>query len=79
MRQVLDILRLAHEGGRSQREIAGSLALAQSTVSECLARLRASGLKWPLAPEMDETALETQLFTRAPVPARGHCTRKRQD
>ena len=32
MRKVLDILRLAHEGGRSQREIAGSLALSQSTV-----------------------------------------------
>jgi hypothetical protein len=31
MRKLLDILRLAHDGGRSQREIAGSLALSQST------------------------------------------------
>jgi transposase len=68
MRKVLDILRLSHEGGRSQREIAGSLALSQSTVSECLARFRASGLAWPLAPEVDEAALEGRLFTRAPVP-----------
>ena len=68
MRKVLDILRLAHEGGRSQREIAGSLVLSQSTVSECLARFRARGLAWPLAPEVDEVALEGRLFTRLPGP-----------
>jgi hypothetical protein len=69
MRKVLDMLRLAHEGGRSQREIAGSLALSQSTVSECLARFRASGLTWPLAPEINEAALEGWLFARPTVPA----------
>src|SRR5665213_2953041 len=71
MRKVLDILRLAHEGGRSQREIAGSLALSQSTVSECLARFRASGLAWPLAPELDEATLEARLFARSPLPIAG--------
>jgi transposase len=69
MRKVLDILRLAHEGKRSQREIAGSLALSQSTVSECLARFRASGLSWPLAPEIDEGELEGRLFARPRLPA----------
>jgi len=71
MRKVLDILRLAHEGGRSQREIAGSLALSQSTVSECLSRFRASGLAWPLPPEVDETTLEARLFARPALPAGG--------
>lgn len=69
MRKVLDILRLAHEGGRSQREIAGSLALSQSTVSECLSRFRASGLSWPLALEVDEATLEARLFARSMLPA----------
>lgn len=69
MRKVLDILRLAHEGGRSQREIAGSLALSQSTVSECLSRFRASGLAWPVPPAVDEAALEAQLYARPMLPA----------
>jgi hypothetical protein len=73
MRKVLDILRLAHDGGRSQREIAGSLALSQSTVSECLARFRASGLAWPLAPDVDEAAFDRSHPThRLKVPPSPH-------
>ena len=68
MRKVLDILRLALEGGRSQREIAGSLALSQRTVSVCLSRFRASGLPWPVPPECDEATLARRLFARSPLP-----------
>ncbi|MGH7621619.1 MAG: IS21 family transposase, partial [Gemmatimonadaceae bacterium] len=68
MRKVLDILRLAHEGGRGQREIAASLSVSQSTVSECLSRFRASGLSWPLAGAIDEAMLEARLFVRPMIP-----------
>jgi transposase len=64
MRQVVDVLRLTHEQHRSQREIAQSLGLAQSTVSEYRRRFAASGLPWPLPPELDEAALEARLFRR---------------
>lgn len=68
MRKVLDILRLAYEGGRSQREIAVSLALSQSTVSLCLSRFRASGLPWPVPADCDEGMLDRRLFARSPLP-----------
>ena len=64
MRHVLDVLRLTHEQHRSQREIAQSLGLAQSTVSEYRRRFAESGLPWPLPPEVDEAALEARLFAR---------------
>jgi transposase len=68
MRKVLEVLRLTYEARRSQREIAGSLALSQSSVSECLGRFRASGLTWPLPPDLDEAALEARLFARPTLP-----------
>jgi transposase len=69
MRKVLEVLRLAHEHGRSQREIATSLALSQSTVNDYLRRFEASGLAWPLPSEVDESALDAQLFARPSVAA----------
>lgn len=69
MRKVHDVLRLAHEGRRSQREIARSLALSQSTVSDYLARFQASGLAWPLTSDLDEAALEARLFVPTSGPA----------
>lgn len=69
MRKVLEVLRLAYEHGRSQREIAASLVLSQSTVSDYLRRFRASGLAWPLPAELSEPALEAQLFARPAQPA----------
>ncbi|MGH7713276.1 MAG: IS21 family transposase [Gemmatimonadaceae bacterium] len=68
MRKVLEVLRLAHEQGRSQREIASSLALSQSTVSNYLARFAASSVGWPLPPDLDEAGLEARLFARQPFP-----------
>src|SRR5437762_993180 len=72
MRQVFDMLRLAHEGGRSQHEIATSLGIAQSTVSLCLSRFRASGLACPVPADCDEAALERRLFARPALPAAAH-------
>ncbi len=68
MRKVFEVLRLAREAGRSQREIAVSLGLGQTTTGDYLRRFQESGLSWPLPPEMDEAALEARLFTRAVIP-----------
>src|SRR5215207_2335100 len=48
MRRIREILRLKHEGGASDRQIARSLSLARSTVGVILQRAAAAGLRWPL-------------------------------
>jgi len=48
MRQVFEAFRLAFDQGRSQREIARALGLAQSTVNDYLRRIRGTGLPWPV-------------------------------
>ena len=68
MRKVLEVVRLTLDGGRSQHEIAVALGLAQSTVGEYLRRFHASGLSWPLAPEVDEATLEARLFPGPAIP-----------
>ena len=64
MRKIKEVLRLK-AAGQSNRAIARSLAISHSTVAEYLARARAAGLAWPLAPEWTEAELEARLF---PVP-----------
>ena len=48
MRKIRELLRLKHELGRSHREIAGSLGIANSTVSDYARRAAAAGFTWPL-------------------------------
>ena len=63
MRRIKDLLRLHHELGRGQREIARCLQIAQSTVHDYLRRAHRAGLSWPL-PEgiADDRKLEATLF-----------------
>jgi len=63
MRRIKDLLRLHHELGRGQREIARCLQIAQSTVHDYLRRAHRAGLSWPL-PEgiADDRKLEAALF-----------------
>ena len=68
MRQVREALRLHFEQHRSQREIALSLGLSQSTTHAYLRRFAASGLAWPLPPELDDAALDARLFRRTALP-----------
>lgn len=68
MRMVWEALRLRFDQHRSQREIATSLALSQSTVHEYLTRFQASGLPWPLPADLDEATLEARLFRRGAAP-----------
>jgi len=66
MRKIKDVLRLKFEAGLAQRQIARSCRLGKTTVSECLARFERSGLSWPAAGELDEVALERELYPPAP-------------
>ena len=62
MRKIKEVLRLSHEVGLGQREIARCAQLAQSTVHEYLARARTAGLSWPLPEGLDDQAIENLLF-----------------
>ncbi len=66
MRKIGEVLRLA-AAGHSQREIGRSLQVSHTTVAEYLRRAAASGITWPLPDEVDEAALEQQLFPVAPA------------
>jgi transposase len=61
MRKIKEVLRLKHEHGLSDRQIALSCGIARSTVGEYLMRARAAGITWPLAGE-DDAGIEGQLF-----------------
>lgn len=61
MRKLTEILRLK-AAGLSARQIAGSCGIARSTVAEHLERIKAAGLSWPLAPELNDEELERRLF-----------------
>ena len=65
MRKLHEILRLHFELKLSQRQIARSSNLGQSTVNDYLARFTRSGLSWPLPAELSETDLESALFPSA--------------
>ena len=57
MRKIRGLLRLKYELGRSHREIAKSLDIANSTVSDYVRRARAAGFSWPLPERLDDAAL----------------------
>jgi len=76
MRKIREVLRLKLDCGRPQREIAASCQLGQSTVSDYVARARASGLSWQDIQQLSDAELEARLFkhrqhvataTRAPI------------
>ena len=62
MRFVREMLRLHHEARLSQRQIARALQLSQGVVSKYLAAARDQGIAWPLAPDLDDAALQSRLF-----------------
>lgn len=62
MRKLHEILRLHFELKLSQRQIARSSNVGQSTVNDYLARFTHSGLSWPLPSELSEADLESALF-----------------
>src|SRR4051794_16153321 len=62
MRRIREVLRLKHEGGASDRQIARSLSLARSTVALTLERAVATGLRWPLPATLTDRVLEGMLY-----------------
>ena len=66
MRKIRELLRLKYEVGRSHREIATSLGIANSTVSDYVRRASAGGFTWPLPEGLDDAALEAALFPARP-------------
>ena len=54
MRKIKEILRLQFEQKLSQRQIARSTNVSQSTVHEYLTRAQTAGLAWPLGEAWDE-------------------------
>ena len=67
MRQIRQVLRLAHETDLSQRAIARSLRISRDSVSDYLMRATALNVSWPLPDEMDDATLEVKLFPSAAV------------
>ena len=63
MRQLRQILRLHHDG-LSAREIGRRLGVARTTIQDNLKRAQATGLSWPLPPELTDQQLEERLFRR---------------
>src|SRR5258707_9476295 len=64
MRQITEVLRLNAQG-LSYRQIAQSVGISASTVQGYLERAERSRLSWPLPVDLDEAAIEAQLFTRS--------------
>jgi transposase len=61
MRKIREVLRLS-DAGRSQRQIAASLAISVGTVVGYLKRARGAALTWELAAGMTAEAVEAALF-----------------
>jgi transposase len=62
MRKIKEVLRLKIENHLSVRQIAKSCSIGKSTAQEYLDRAQKADLTWPLAPELDDAALENLLF-----------------
>jgi transposase len=62
MRKIREVLRLSQELGLSQRQVARSVRLGQSTVWDYLERFRVSGLSWEEVEALDDEGLEQRLF-----------------
>ena len=70
MRKIKDVLRL-RASGYSTRKIAQSLGLCRGSARNYIQRAVEAGLSWPDVQDLDEGALERQLF-RQIVCAEGH-------
>jgi len=65
MRKIKDVLRLKFEAGLSHERIAAAVGLSKGAVTNYVQRAVRAGLSAPLAPDLDEAALEALLFPNA--------------
>jgi hypothetical protein len=61
LRQVREVLRLKR--CLRERHIAAALGISRSTVTEYLRRAAVVGIAWPVSDELDDAALEGNLFS----------------
>jgi len=62
MRKIKDVLRLTHDVHLNTRQVALSLNISRSTVTNYQERAEKAGLSWPLPEDLSEEALEQKLF-----------------
>jgi len=70
MRKIKEVLRLKHELGLAQRQIARSCSSGLGTVHDYLARAERAGLTWPFPEDWDEERVEAALFGAEPARTR---------
>lgn len=66
VRKIREMLRLHFACGLGVRQIARSLGVSHSTVSELLHRAAVAGLSWPLPEDLDDVTLEARLYPGNP-------------
>jgi len=66
MRKIREVLQLT-AARLSARQIASSVGIARSTVSDLQRRAVAAGVSWPLPEEVDEEALTHRLYPSPPA------------
>ncbi len=83
MRKIRETLQYRHTTELSLEAIARALNISKGVVAKYLKLAEAAGLTWPLPPEMDDTALERQLYrqpaSRAPTFAAPDYTKVHQE
>ena len=67
MRKIKEVLRLKFETGFSHERIAAAVGVSKGVVTKYVQRAVAAGLGWPLAPALDDAALEALLFPHSPA------------
>jgi transposase len=65
VKQIVEILRLRFDEQRSHREISASVNCGRTSIGDCLARFKASGLLWPLPAGTTEEEIELRLYPEA--------------
>ena len=73
MQKIETVLRLHHQQGLSIRQIAHSVGLKRSTVSDYLKRATIAGWVWPLPPEWNESDLHRTLLGLPVLGVDVHC------
>ena len=63
MRRIREVLRLKYECGLSHRSISASTGMSKGSVNDYLRRADEAGMTWERARELDDAAVESQLFT----------------
>lgn len=78
MRKIRDVLRLT-AGGLSSRQVAASLGIGASTVTDCLGRARRADVVWPIPDDLTDAGLEATLFPASSALAAAKARRPQPD